>query len=229
MLAENIIPKSADDWMKHKASQVATTFGYSEPEDLYQEAWLWLLDSSQGKRGFWAEGVFDYATFYLAISQQMARTAQLDRQRAQGDWYEEQWRYSRKEVERLLPHIWEAALAPQEEVHVSNSGDKSKTSDLPAKVIDLRDAYSAVIDEGSNEDTVLQAVYGLGITQAEVAHALSIDQSGVSRLISNSVKEIVTWLNHTSWGRTWDDPLEENDGPGSRKAISNAEAQSLVR
>jgi DNA-directed RNA polymerase specialized sigma24 family protein len=222
------IPLDAQRWMVAKAKHVATVYGYSDSDDLLQEAWVWILTSKTGRRGWWADGEFDHRGFHLDIETHMTRSASADRSKAIGKNYDTYGiRYSAKEVTYLLGELWTRGILPQQGNDgpaVSTSVDHSKGPDLPAKIADLSMAYHKAVAPGSVDDQILFRLYGLGYTQTEVAKEMGISQPAVHARKDAAINDIARSLNHTSWGRTWNDPDEWNDGPGSRTAISNSAA-----
>lgn len=221
------IPDGAKRWMAARAQQIASGFGYSEADDLLQEVWLWILTSKTGRRGWWQDGEFNDRLFRLDVDGRLFRAATADRDAVLGPRDTFGIQYSAKEVEYLLGELWTRGILPShgdDGPAVSTSVDHSKGPDLPAKIADLSKIYHRAVAPGSASDEILFRLYGLGQTQREAAQSMGLSQPTVHLRKEAAILDITKALNHTSWGRTWNDPTEWNDGPGTKTIMSNAQA-----
>lgn len=228
------VPAAAVRWVTEKAKQVASTFGYSEWEDLTQSVWLALLSTKRGQQGWWldvdpetGETDFDFEGFRSWAAGRMTKQAMRDRKAIMGDVEDDELRYSRKEITYLLPYMWDRtplAVRGEDGPVVSHSVDHSKGPDLPAKLVDLAVAYAETVEGGSQADRLLFLIFAADRTHEEAADEIGVPRGSVAGILDRTLKSIARALNHTSWGRTYSSPDEWNDGPGSRRAMSNAEA-----
>lgn len=224
------LPAEAMDALTEISERISREFfRMRDAEDLYADFLLWLAENP-GHAAQWhfigseGEVLFGWKSFRRDAARVMATSARKWKAGSFGYDPEDEVYYAKAQVADLLKYIWGnqsqvgAVDGPKQEP-TGTRNDPKYGGDRFAAIMDVRNAYKAVIYEGSQWDQILQMIYQLGRTQREVAAALDISQSAVSKNHERALQEILRNLNGT---------LPLNEGPGSRKAISNAAARAIT-
>lgn len=158
---------------------------------------------------------------YLYCKKEQAR---LDRQK---DWQpEQQYHYSASEVEQLVGVMldYRADGVPPEADKVPDTARevrlKNESGDILAMVADMAKAFDTLSDDDRN---ILVQRFHLGVEVDVIAKALGIHEDSVRRKQRRAVSRMLKALGGPEPERY------SGDGPGSRRAMSNAEASAIVR
>ena len=220
------------------AGKIAREFGHSDPNDLAQEAWLWIGAHPRQSAKWWylhecGDQRFSYYYFRKNVASICATVARKDKARALGYKVDDEVFYKAKMVERYLPYVWTSdVLASVQDVQEGPSakGDPSLGGDAMVAAMDVRRAYAAVISAGSNWEKALFGSFAIGYSQQEMADEMGVTQQTVSRYVLDAVHAMAVFLNGTEGFRKDELPHGTlGDGLGSRKVVSNASAVAAVR
>lgn len=225
------LPPEAMDALSEISERISREFFRMLPaEDLYSEFLLWLAENP-GHAAQWHfvgsgdEVLFGWKSFRRDAAKVMATSARKWKAKTFGYDPEDEVFYAKAQVSELLKYVFGnqtqvgAVDGPQQE-KTGTRNDPKYGGDRFAAIMDVRNAYRAVIYPGSQWDQILESTYRLGHTQRETAAALGISQTAVSKNHDRAMQALLTALNGT---------LPMPEGPGSRKAISNAAAQAVVK
>jgi DNA-directed RNA polymerase specialized sigma24 family protein len=206
--------------------------GHSDPQDLAQTIWLWIGSYPKQSAKWWytaTDGTqkFSWVQFKRDIRRVAAEQARRDKRARLGIVLEDEVGYSTSAIERFLPFVWHSdvlsALDVVDDGQPKARTDKATTGDSMVSAMDVRTAYESVIDRGSDWDKTLFLLYGMMYTQQEAADALGIERSWLGRRAKKALQAIADELNGTPGGKEYSLWPE---GPGTRKATSNAQAQT---
>lgn len=216
--------------LQMQAQSIAKEFSYIvDSEDLRQGFLVWALEHPQRiQRCFYQDAngaeVFSWSRFRREAGGVMAGIARREKARAIGYQPEDEFFYTRTKVQDLLPFVWLDRSYMQDKPttdKVSTADDPAKGGDRSAEIMDVRAAYEKVVQPRPEWDRVLLWIYGLGLTQDEVAEAESVSQQAVSKRHDRALDAVLFKLNGT-------EPNEEYRlPPQGRRAVSNAAAAAL--
>lgn len=234
------LPDNVAEVIRQVASSVVRRNpGIADVEDMEQVAWEWILNNGKEIASAWFfqtknhEIVFSFRSMRMRLNHIMMRDIEKSRHAMGVDVMTEAESYGRKEIETLLPYIWHSQVLAK--TGDTEEGPKPKTDpalggDRMAKVADLKVAYEEAIAPGSNEDKVLLLTYGAGWTQEDIADEVGIHANSISRVTKRGVGRLLDYLNG-DYKKTANEIAMDAwpQGPGTRKAISNAQAAMLRR
>jgi RNA polymerase sigma factor (sigma-70 family) len=211
-----------------------------DADDLVQVAWEWIGNHpAQGASTWWYDSVtvpgvkhFGYKSFRRDIGRVMAAHARVEKVKLQGEGENDQLNYSRYQIEMSLPYVWHSEVLAEtqpDRPNVSTSNDPKYGGNAQVQAIDVRIAYSKIINSGSDWEKILYLRYGEGWTQDEIALEIGVSRQRIGQILNDALRALAKQLNGSQgFGRTYSDPEKLNDGPGSRKAMSNLDARRLT-
>jgi hypothetical protein len=215
---------------------IAREFESSAREDLSQDAWLWL--SSNPRQAHWwyieeGELLFSWRQFRRDLTRCLLAVAKKEQAEVMGYEVDDQYAYGRRVVERYLPYVWHNSVMATigERAEVKAKTDPAKGGDSAASIMDVREAYDAIIVPGSTWDRALFGTYALGLTQVEMGQQMGVAHQTISDYLSDAIAALIAYLNGRDGFRPGELPKPgrtSSDGPGTRQAMSNATAQSLL-
>lgn len=129
--------------------------------------------------------------------------------------------YDRELIRDLLPMVWNPELILQSNPNegqqkVRGSRSPAEGNNLPVMVADV----SRAVDELSEADRyILFLHYGQGAEVREIADLENLTLASVKMRTQRALKRLVDFLGGES---PW------SDGPGSRRVMSNAQAQAIT-
>src|SRR5664279_244737 len=221
------------------AARISREFGgHSDPNDLAQEAWLWIGAHPRQSANWWylhecGDQRFSYYYFRRNVASICATYARKDKAAVLGYKVDDEVFYKSKMIETYLPYVWTSdVLAAIQDVQEGPraKSDPSLGGDAMVEAMDVRRAYRGVIRDGGNWDKALFGTFALGMTQREIANEVGVSQQAVGKYIHDAVRAMAVFLNGTEGFRKDELPGGTlRDGLGSREVISNATAYARMR
>lgn len=204
--------------------------------DLQQEGMVWLFahptkmhewmnDTDNPKRG--------WARFTRGVEGAMARAARAEKAHREGYSLDDEVFYAIGHLELILPALWDKDYrvnGPQREdtERIMSSVAPSEGNTWAAMVADAEHAWRAA-DLDGREESMLRMRYGPSrATFAQIARAHECTQSTAETCIRRVLRKLQRELGGprpAECGRSCEDC---GDGPGSRRAITNAHAIALT-
>ena len=196
--------------------------GILDAEDATQEALLWLVaNPKQVERCVGGDGtLYQDALYHYVMDHRIKRWVQSEVKHALRMDPREQAYYTREKVVAYLPSAWvDEGHAPVSETGIRVATDHATSGTLRAVAADLQRAIKAVVS--ARDVPVLFARYALGQTWAEVGASCSAGTERAARgRAERAVEDMVDFLNGLR-------PVPD-DGPGTRRPISNAAARAIT-
>lgn len=202
------------------AARYAHRFRMVERDDIAQELRVWWLTHQKQIRRYVEQGQERRIT--KSLQRAAERYCRKVKSQVLGYRPEDEFFYNTGLIRELLPMVWNADLItqdqhPDEGGKVRRSKPANEGNDLLAMVGDVARTLM-VIDK--DEYAALWMVYGpLKADYSELAKGLGITVAAAKMRVQRAVQSIVDMLGGES---------PYSDGPGSRKAMSNAAAQALT-
>lgn len=224
----------SDQWLI-EANEIAATVArqvrsryptvYFDQADVQQELMAWVLKRESKVRG-WLDPTLETPERKANIKQlakSMNREADkyCRSHKAKMSGYEtrDEAFYTMTMIEELITHLEEIENMSSNQtgnVRVSNGGsDPATANNYLASVIDVKAALESL---EPTDQLMLEMKYKENLTLAQMADALGLSDSTISRRIHSALRKMTKYLGGESpWG-----------GIGSRRVISNSQAQSLL-
>jgi DNA-directed RNA polymerase specialized sigma24 family protein len=203
-----------DDTIQRVTSSLKKQFHQVEREDIYQELWLKYLSTNTDHMN----------SKMLWTSLRRAGVAFCTREKAAITGYdvEDLYYYSTGQLRDLLPVVldresWGGTGVVQDLGKITGGGDPAHGNNRLAMICDVRSALEACSDE---DKRLLWTVFGLRVDDDEYATSLGITADALRMRVVRALKRLQRHI-----GGPRPDGLYE----GTRRALSNAQAQAVTR
>lgn len=212
------------EFVARKAARLLTNQyrPYVEFEDMLQEARLWLFTHPQNiEHAILSESGRIYQPQLVSeVATYLTPRAKKEKARSLGVTTTHQSRYTVEAVEAVLPALWDLTPTPipgTPETAGRGASDPAYGGGFHVAVMDVKRAMAAVTSKAQQK--VLFVVYGMGTTGREAQWFSKVPRGEIEGRARRAVQAIVNHLN--------DEPDLYYDGPGSRKAMSNAQSNAI--
>ena len=212
------------------SKRISREFQYiMDAEDLQQE-WCVHLSQFPHHARHWVtkdpetgKPKFGHVSFKRDAAGIMAKAARAEKARTIGYEPDDEYFYTKNQIIALLPYVFAdpvlVSKATQDPEQRSAAPDHSKGGNHLAGVMDVRHAWKKTITAGSQWDRVMRMLFQLDATLAEVGEKEGVSTTTVAKIRDRAIDGMVEILG----GKR---PGVKEDGPGSRRAMSNAESIS---
>jgi hypothetical protein len=195
---------------------------YVEREDVAQELRLWWLTHPKAVERYTDDGKVGEKKLTKSLYRAAEKFAREQKALALGYKPEDEFFYNTELIRMLLPMVWNPELIFQE-VQPDDLGGKIRRSkaanegnNLPAMVADVAQALHRI---DLDDYKLLLLHFALQYEYKELAEELDINVGAAKMRVQRAIERLVETLGgETPW----------TDGPGSRRAISNAHAAAIT-
>lgn len=213
-----------EELIRPTAARYARRYRLVERDDIAQELRLWWLTNQRAVARYTREEEPQPAKLAKALNRAAERYCRQIKAQSVGYRVEDEFFYNAGLVRELLPMVWKPELViqdtqPDEGGRVKSGKPANEGNNLLAMVADVSRAFDAITDDHRR---ILFAVYFFGETNEHIADRLVISVPAVKMRVQRAVDALVDELGGRS---PYDDDYE---GPGSRRAISNAHAAAIT-
>ena len=209
------------DVVQQVATETKRQFPIVERDDLVQEGWLWLAEHTE-KLDEWGTGKGAMGRVAKALRRRLRAYALKEKAAKTGYDFEDVYFYSTGLLRELIPQaldrtVWVEPGVAAETGKISRTGDPAEGGNRIAMLCDVR----ASLEAGSEADKeLLWTVFGLCMPEDEYAMHLEITVEALRTRVHRAVQRVQRRLGGP-----------KPDGPyvGTRRSISNAQAQAITR
>lgn len=222
--------EEAETAIRIAAAQVARRYrGYLTFGDLIQEANIWVLKHPGTARSRLDDGRRGSRRLVGQIAKHLDRLGRAEKAFSLQYSPDDEVFYSTTMVETMLPAIWDESLLthpPQTDDGPTVRGNKdlAEQGNWLVSAIDVREAWAKARLDGQVR-VALAYRYGYGLRNYQIAELLDVSDTTVAAYLKKGVAAIVDELGGFPGRRCYDD-CECGEGIGSRRVMSNAEAQA---
>jgi len=208
-------------------SRVAAMFPDAvEREDMIQEALLWLLEHPQ-RVAEGASAEFPVAGSLLGdLMRYLVPLARRERRTRYGWRAVGQSVYAPEQVRELLPSVWTGEGVVHEASEVRPAADPAEGNTWLTMVVDVRWAVEECLTD--DEKALLFEHYVLGRDWPTIAQAMGVTESALWSRSARLVSRICDVLNGVVDEDAPRPGTTLGDGPGTRRAVSNAHAREIT-
>jgi DNA-directed RNA polymerase specialized sigma24 family protein len=226
--------ESTETHVRIAAAQVARRFrGYITYADLAQEGILWVLRHPKTVANRLEDGRRGDYRLTAQLARYMEKKARAEKAATLRYDPADEAFYQRSFVETLLPGVWDSEflIKPPDDLTASEpharKADPAETSNWMVSVMDIREAWRrANLDE--NVRLALAYRYGDGLRISQIAELLEVADSTVQHYLTKGVNALIKQLGGAAPYSCNADCPDECGGPGTRRAISNAQARAIT-
>lgn len=212
-------------------SRVAAMFPDSvEREDMIQEALLWLMEHP-GRVGRQADGdgvLYAPTLVTELMSRHLIPMARRERRARYGWRADGEGRYTPAQVRRLLPAVWTKERPQQEVSEIRPVTDPAEGNTWVTMIMDVEWGMEEALGSAREDRAILFRHYALGESWATLAASLGLSEDVLRKRASRSVLAICDVLNGVVNEDAPRPGTTLGDGPGTRRAVSNAHARAIT-
>lgn len=205
------------------ANGFARSYRMVDVQDVAQELREWWLTNQDRVEKWTAEDASKTDQAKLAKSLRNAAARYCRKEKAQKAGYRtsDEFFYDAEIIRTLLPYVWHPERIGTEQRQDPNAGrgrrPASEGNNLLAMVSDIG---SAVDSLDGDDELLLTLRYGQDAPFDELSSLMQVDAHALEMRVHRAVERMVTFLGGRS---PW------SDGPGTRRAMSNAQALAVTR
>ncbi len=193
------------------AGTVHAKYPLTSRDDLYQEAWTWLLRHTQTVTTALEDGKVGRRRLNHLVTQHLVAVARADKATQLGYDLDDEAFYTPGVVEELLPLVFsaEALLKPAAEAGSRPSGDPASGGTWLVTVLDVRRAWVGAALT-AKQVAALEGVYRDGIDTRELAAMYATDETEIEKAVKYGLRRMVDFLGGSRGGcpRTCVDCIE---------------------
>lgn len=223
------ILEEAETCIRVAASQVSRRYrGYLSFADLMQEGNIWVLKHPKTVRERLDDGRRGSRRLTGQIAKHLDRLGRHEKAASLQYSPDDEAFYSVAMIEMFLPVIWDESLLTNppvtEEVGGKSVADPSAGNNWLVGALDVKKAWQeAPLD--ANQRVALAYRYGYGLKNYQIAEMLGVSDTSVGTYIKRGINLLIEELGGHPSRQCYDD-CECGEGVGSRRVMSNAEAQA---
>lgn len=203
-------------------TEIRRQFFMVERADILQELWVWVLEHPKELEEWAEEGKHGERKLHTSLKRYGRAFAIAEKAHNAGYEVTDNYWYSSGELRKILPDVLDRSTWSEPGVR-ANTGKLSRTSppaegnNRLAMLCDIRDA----LEESSEADrTILWTHYGLQLDIDEHALSLGITTEACRTRVTRAIARLQRRLGG---------PRPDAQFVGRRKALSNAQAQSITK
>lgn len=219
MSEEPILPN--EELVRPIAASFARSYRMIERDDIAQELRLWWIANPKVVTRY-AEDEHGERKMTKALKRVADRFCRQEKARMAGYSVDDEYFYNTELVRELLPLVWSIEDLTQDQRPDAREGKVRSTkppnegNNLLAMVCDVSMGLDKI---DPAEADLLWQHYGLNEDYSELAKAYEVSKDAIKMRVHRAVEHIVEVLGG-------DNPW--NQGPGTRRVMSNAQAQSAT-
>lgn len=210
------------DMVQQIATQVKRQFHMVERDDIVQELWLWLAEHTERVEEYASRGKHGERQLATALRRAGRAFAIKEKAAIVGYDLDDLYWYSTAQLRELLPLVMDRSLwvetgVPAETGRVSSTSDPAHGNNRLAILCDIR----ASLETCSERDKLLLWThFGLGMEEDEHALTLGITTETLRKRVTRALQRLQRALGG---------PRPDQVYVGTRRALSNAQAQAITR
>lgn len=232
---DQILTPDVDEQISWCARRVVRQYRHMNVDDLVQEGRIWCLTHPGKMRNF----LYDenpkrgWARMVRTVDAVMNKTARIEKAAREGYDPDDEYFYRIAVLELCLPALWDEVLRREGPSRDDDADDTQRSKRDPSEgntwtvmVADVQQAWDNA-DLSGQDRAMLRARYGQGATFADLGRGWQVAASTAQQHIRRAMRKLQKELGGPK-PQPCDGTCPDRSGPGSRHAISNAQARAML-